>query len=302
MKRRVSMAREIRGIIPAVITPFDSEEKVDEKAFRTILNYLIESGVHGIFPAGSQGEFFTLKLEEKKRLIEIAIEEARGRAFVMAHTGAITTRDSIELSKFAEKAGADCLSVITPFFVSPNQDELFDHYRAICESVNIPVLAYNNPDRTGGVRLTAQTIGRLAQRVPNFRGIKESSGDLSFVTDVLKQTPTDFKFIMGRDTLILGALLYGAAGAVAATANVAPKIAVGIYEAFLAGDYQRSLEFQRRLSPIRNAFALGSYPAPMKEALNLMGLPAGRCRSPIQALRDEERARLRRTLQEAGLL
>ena len=152
------------------------------------------------------------------------------------------------------------------------------------------------------MRLTAPTIGRLAQRVPNFKGIKESSGDLSFVTDVLKQTPADFKFIMGRDTLILGALLYGAAGAVAATANVAPKVAVGLYEAFLAGDYQRSLEFQRRLSPIRNAFDLGSYPAPMKEALNLMGLPAGRCRSPIQPLREEERTQLRRILQEAGLL
>lgn len=298
----ITMPKEIHGIIPAVITPFDDRDRIDEQAFRTIISFLIDNRVHGIFPAGSQGEFFALTLEEKKRLVQIAVEEAHGRVFVMAHAGAVTTRESIELSQFAEKTGADCLSVITPYFINPNQSELFEHYRAICQSVTIPVLAYNNPDRTGGVRLSAPTIARLAHEVPNFKGIKESSGDISFVTEVLKQTPPDFKFIMGRDTLILGALMYGAAGAIAATANVAANLAVGIYESFQAGDYEKALQYQRQLTPIRAAFSLGSFPAAMKEALNLMGLPAGRCRLPIQPLREEERAQLKKILQEAGLL
>jgi 4-hydroxy-tetrahydrodipicolinate synthase len=284
------------------VSPFDDQDRIDEKGFRSLVNYLIESRVHGIFPAGTQGEFFAMTLEEKKRIIEMAVDATAGRAFVMAHTGAVTTRESVALSQFAEQAGAGCLSVITPYFIHPSQQELADHYRTICKSVNIPVFAYNNPDRTGGVRLTANTIGKLAQEMPNFQGIKESSGDLGFLTEVLSQTPAGFRFIMGRDTLIFAALLHGAVGAIAATANVAANLAVGIYEAFQNGDYAKALDYQQRLTPVRSAFSIGSFPAAMKEALNLLGLPGGRCRLPIQPLSREERARLKAILVQAGLL
>jgi 4-hydroxy-tetrahydrodipicolinate synthase len=229
------MGKQIEGIIPAVVTPFDENEDVDEGGFRKILNYLIDSGVHGLFPVGSQGEFFSLTNEEKKRLMDIAVEEARGRVFVMPNTGAITTRESIELSQYAEKAGADCISIITPFFISPDQQELHEHIKAICESVKIPVLCYNNPGRTGGVALTPATLARLAEEVPNFAGIKDSSGDLTQVAEMIRLCPPDFKVIMGRDSLIYGALTYGAAGAIAATANVAPKLIVEIYRGDLSG-------------------------------------------------------------------
>ncbi|NIS62075.1 MAG: dihydrodipicolinate synthase family protein, partial [Proteobacteria bacterium] len=183
------MGKPIEGIIPAVVTPFDENEDVDEGGFRKILNYLIDSGVHGLFPVGSQGEFFALSNEEKKRLIDITVEETRGRVFVMPNTGAITTRESIELSQYAERAGADCVSVITPFFISPNQEELYQHIRAICQSVKIPVLCYNNPGRTGGVALTPATLARLAEEVPNFAGIKDSSGDLTLVAEMIRLCP-----------------------------------------------------------------------------------------------------------------
>ena len=295
------MGKEIEGIIPAVVTPFDENEDVDEEGFRRVINYLIDSGVHGLFPVGSQGEFFSLTNEEKKRLIDIAVEEARGRVFVMPNTGAITTRESIELSQYAEKAGADCISIITPFFISPNQQELYQHIKDICQSVKIPVLCYNNPGRTGGVALTPATLARLAEELPNFAGIKDSSGDLTQVAEMIRLCPPHFKVIMGRDTLIYGALVYGAAGAIAATANVAPKLIVGIYQAFKEGDYERAKQYQLELAPLRAAFGLGTFPVVVKEALTMMGLPGGRCRKPIEPLNSEKRAQLRAILVSMGL-
>ena len=295
------MGKQIEGIIPAVVTPFDDNEDVDEGGFREILNYLIDSGVHGLFPVGSQGEFFSLTNKEKKRLMDIAVEETRGRVFVMPNTGAITTRESIELSQYAEKAGADCVSIITPFFISPDQRELHEHIKAICESVKIPVLCYNNPGRTGGVALTPATLARLAEEVPNFAGIKDSSGDLTQVAEMIRLCPPDFKVIMGRDSLIYGALTYGAAGAIAATANVAPKLIVEIYQAYREGDYDRAKECQRKLAPLRSAFGLGSFPVVVKEALTMMGLPGGQCRKPIQPLSEEKRAQLCDILVDMGI-
>jgi len=297
-----SMGKSIEGIIAAVVTPYDKKENIDEGGFRKIINYLIDSGVNGIFPVGSQGEFFVLTKEEKKKLIDIAVEETGGRVFVMPNTGAISTRESIELSQWAERAGADCVSIITPFYISPTQEELHEHFDAICQSVKIPVLCYNNPGRTGGVTLTTATLARLAKELPNFAGVKDSSGDLTQVAEMIRLCPPHFKVIMGRDTLIYGALMYGAAGAIAATANVAPKLVVGIYQAFKEGNYEKAREYQRKLAPLRIAFGLGSFPVVVKEALTMMGLPAGRCRKPIQPLNEEKRARLRDVLVKAGVI
>lgn len=296
------MKGQIRGIIAAVVTPFDEKEEVHEEAFRAVIEHLIRAGVHGLFPVGSQGEFYALEFHEKRRLMEVAVEQAAGRAFVMPNTGAITTRESVKLSQVAESVGVDCISVITPFFISPSQDELYEHFRAICKSVKIPVLAYNNPDRTAGVALSVQTLQRLARDLPNFVGIKDSSGDLTLVAEMLRLCPENFRVIMGRDTLIFAALMHGAAGAIAATANVAPKLVVEIYEAFLAGDYQRARKCQAALAPLRMAFGLGTFPVVVKEALELMGIAPGRCRAPVAALSPQARERLRLILKEMGLL
>jgi len=297
------MGKEIRGIIPAVITPFTADERVDEGAFRKVLHVMIDQGVHGLFPVGTGGEFFALTREEKERLMKVAVEEAAGRVFVMPNVGAITTAESVALARHAEAVGSDAVSVVTPFFLKPSQEELYEHYKAICAAVKIPVLAYNIPDRTGGVALSVGTISRLAKDVPNFAGIKDSTGDLTNAAEIIQACPPGFRVFMGRDTLIYGALLYGCVGAVAATANVAPALAVGIYKAVQAGDLAKARELQAKLSPVRKLFGVGSHPAGLKEAMVQLGmLGCGRCRRPTMDLTPAQKDEVRKILREVGLL
>ncbi len=296
------MAHELRGIIPAVITPFTPDERVDERAFRKVLNLLIDQGVHGLFPVGTGGEFSALSPDEKKRLMGVAVEEARGRVFVMPNVGAVTTAESVDLARHAEAVGCDAVSAVTPFFLKPSQDELFEHYRAMCAAVKLPVLAYNIPERTG-VSLSMATVARLARDVPNFVGIKDSTGDLSGSAEFLRACPPGFRVFMGRDTLIFGALLYNLAGAVAATANVAPGLAVGIYNAVQAGDLAKGRELQARLAPVRKLFTVASHPGGLKEAMLQLGMiDCARCRRPTLDPTPAQKAEVTAILREAGLL
>ena len=202
-----------------------------------------------------------------------------------------------------KKAGADCVSIITPFFISPNQQELYDHYAAICNSIEIPVLAYNNPDGTGGVRLEPSSIAKLANEFPNFSGIKDSSGDLTQIGEMIRVCPSEFSVIIGKDTVIYGGLMYGAAGAIAASSNVAPKLVVGIYEAYKAQDYEKAKNYQRKTCPAENGLHTGFISRGLvKEALNMMNLPGGTCRLPIQPLSKIKRDELRSILEEMDLL
>jgi len=295
------MAKEIQGIVVPVVTPFNRDESLNEGGLRVIVDYLVESGVHGLFPCGSQSEFWALSGDEKRRVMDVVIEQNAGRAFVMPSTGAITTRESIELTQYAERAGADAVSVITPFFIRPSNAELVEHYVRIAESVSIPVLAYNNPDRTS-LSIAPAVAAAVAQRASNFVGIKDSSCDLTNTMGYISACPPGFRTFMGRDTLIYAGLSYGCVGAVAATANVAPDLVVGIYNAFQAGDLALALELQRRLEPLRRAFTLGSLPVVVKDAMELMGLPAGPCRAPIQSLTGEPRQELIAILKGMGKL
>jgi len=293
--------REIRGIVVPLVTPFNADESLNEAALRQIVEYLVSAGVHGLFPSGSQGELYALDKDEKKRTMDVVLEQNNGRAFVMPSTGAITTRESVELTRYAERAGADAVSVITPYFVKPTQDELVAHFCRIAESVSIPVLGYNNPDRTG-VNLTPESVARIVAACPTFRGIKDSSGDLSNTMRYIALCPPDFATFMGRDTLIYAGLTYGCVGAVAATANVAPELVVGIYNAYQAGDLALALERQRQLEPLRQAFGLGSFPVVVKDAMEMLGLPAGPCRAPIRSLQDPAREKLIAILKQMGKL
>ncbi len=294
------MPREIKGIVVPVVTPFNrGDEEINESGLRRIVNYLIENGVHGLFPSGSQGELFSLSTDEKKRTMDIVIEEANGRVFVMPSTGAVTTRESIELTRYAEKAGADAVSVITPYFIRPSNEELRAHYLRIAESVSIPVLAYNNPDRTN-VPLAPSVVAAVAKEAKNFIGVKDSSGDLTNTLGYIESCPPDFRTFMGRDTMIYAGLCCGCVGAVAATANVAPDIVMGIYNSFMAGDHEKAKEYQRKLAPLRRAFSLGTFPVVVKDAMELMGLPAGPCRAPITSLTGKPREELIAILRAMG--
>jgi 4-hydroxy-tetrahydrodipicolinate synthase len=295
------MEKPIEGIVVAMITPLNADESLDEGGLRTISQFLIERGAHGLFPGGSQGEFYALTTEERRRVLEATLKAAEGRASVVAHVGAITTREAIALTRHAETAGADAVAAITPFFIKPSQEELYGYYVEIAAATNLPVLAYDNVGRTG-VSLLPATAARIARDAPNFVGIKDSSGDLTQFAEHLRLSSPGFRAFVGRDSLIFAALMHGAAGAVTATANVVPDLAVGIYEAVTQSDLARAKELQRRLAPVRMAFGLGTFPVVVKEAMHLIGLPAGPARGPVGPLSDQARAQLREVLREAGAI
>lgn len=288
------------GIIPAMVTPFDSSEQLNEDALSMLVERLINDGVHGVFVLGSQGEYYALEADEKRRAIEVTVAATRGRVPVYAGTGANTTREAVKLTQMAERAGADAVSVITPSFISPSQDELCEYYRAVAESTRLPVVLYSNPGRTG-VHITVPLANRLAQ-LDNVVGIKDSSGDLSNTAAFIDGTPETFKVLAGRDTLVFATLLYGGAGAVAASANVAARHLVRIYDACMAGDMDGARKAQSELAPLRAAFSLGTFPAVIKEALLMAGLDAGPCRAPVGPLSRDARRQLRQVMSDLGLL
>ena len=291
-----------KGIIPAMVTPLDDQGHINEGALRKLTNHLIDGGVHGLFPVGSQGEFFSLTFEQKKEAIRIVVDETRDRVPVYAGTGAVTTREAIETTKMAQDLGVSAVSAITPYFLVPSQRELIAHYTAIAKACpNLPILLYSNPDRTQ-VPFPTSTVLELAA-VENIVGIKDSSGDMSLTAEYIRLTRgMDFHVLMGRDTLIYAALCYGAKGSICATGNVDPRVPVEIYEAFLAGDHQRALEAQYRLAPLRIAFGLGTFPVVIKEALNMIGIEAGPAVPPVGPMTRENREKLRKILVEMGLI
>lgn len=294
------MKFQVRGIIPAMVTPLDKHGQINKAAIRELTNYLLDGGVHGLFPVGSTGEWYGLSIDQKREIIETVIEETNGRVPVYAGTGAITTKEAVELSQMAEKTGAAAVSVLTPVFITPSQDELYEHYKTIAGSVEIPVLLYNNPGRTG-ISLTADLICRLC-KIENIYGIKDSSGDMTLTGEYIRRTDDDFCVLAGRDTLILSTLVYGGKGAITATANIAPKIPVRIYEEYIKGNLEGALEAQYALAPLRLAFALGSFPSVMKEGLQLIGIDAGPTMPPVGPMSDENRARLKKILGDVGVL
>ena len=285
-----------RGIIPAVITPLTADEKFNEKAMRKLINYLINGGVHGLFVVGTTGEFYGLTPEEKREILLVTMDETRGRVPVYAGTNGITTRESVMLTQLAEECKVDAVSVLTPLFVTPNQDQLIKHYKSVAASTSLPVVLYNNPPKTG-VNIAPATVATLAE-VSNIVSIKDSSGDLTLTADYIRLTKDrdDFSVLMGRDTLIYGALCYGATGSIASCANVAPRMCVDIYEKYMAGDLAGSLEAQFKLAPLRGAFAIGTFPAVIKEALILLGIEAGPCMAPAGPMTQSEREQLTKVL------
>ena len=291
----------IHGIIPPVATPMQANEDLDLPRLRWFLDHLIASGVHGIFVLGTNSEFYALDEREKQAVVATAVEHVNKRVPVYAGTGAESTREVVRLTQMAEREGADGVSIITPYFVSPTQQEIYDHYRRIAEHTRLPVLLYNNPGTCGGVKIDVDTAVRLAQ-VPNIAGMKDSSGDLQNTNEVVRAVPDTFAVMMGRDTLILPALLFGARGAVPATGNIAPALLVEIYETFRRGDFEASKAAQLRLNPLRLALGLCTAPGAVKAALEVLGLSIGPCRAPVSGLAPDKLPKMRAALQAAGLM
>lgn len=290
------------GIIPAVVTPLTEQGRFNEPAMRKLVNHLINGGVHGLFITGTTGEFYGLSPAEKREIFQVTVGETRGRVPVYAGTSGITTRECVELTQLAEECGVDAVSILTPMFISPSQEQLVGHYRTIAAHTSLPVLLYNNPPKTQ-VNLTAPTVAKIAE-IPHIAGIKDSSGDLTLTAEYIRLTRSrgDFHVLMGRDTLIYGALCYGASGSIASCANVAPRLCADIYDKFMAGDLKGSLEAQFKLAPLRIAFTIGTFPAVIKESLALLGIDAGPCMDPVGPMTADEREKLRQVLIQMELL
>lgn len=288
------------GIMPALVTPLDENEKLNVESFKGIIEYVLDAGVHGLFVLGSTGESYAFGLDEKVEIIKAALEINNGRVPVYVGVGGITTRDSIKLAREAEKLGVDGISVITPSFITPNYEELKKHFIDIAASVKIPVMLYNNVGRTN-VDVPPKLVAELS-KIDNIVGIKDSSGDMNKMAEHNRLTADEnFAVFSGRDTIIFGNLMYGGKGAVAATAGIAPKIVVGIYNAYMEGNYELAKELQYKLTPLRNSFNLTSFPGLMKEALNLMGYNVGKTFAPIGPISEENKEILKGILRDIDL-
>lgn len=282
-----------RGIIPAMATPFGANEVLDLERLQELLADYLACGVHGISVAGSQGEFFALEQDEHIKLLEVTVKAVAGKVPVYAGTGGVTTRDSIRITAAAEGLGADLALLITPYFVQPSQDELVEHYVAVAKSTKLPVLLYNNPPRTA-VNILPSTLERCMKAAPNIIGIKDSSGDVTQSIEYVLQTGG--LLYSGRDTIALSLLLHGASGAISPAANVFPRLMIRLYETFCSGEIKEAQRISNILAPLRAAWALGSFPVVIKEAMRMVGRGAGLTRRPILELAREKRATLERVV------
>jgi 4-hydroxy-tetrahydrodipicolinate synthase len=288
-----------RGIIPAMITPVDDAGRLNLPEVRAHARRLANAGVHGLFVNGSQGEFYAFTADEKTAVIEAVLDEVGDRVRVYAGTGAITTREAVALTVAAERAGAHAVSVITPLFITPSDDELYEHFAAVARATTLPVILYNNPGRTN-VHIRPEVVRRLAA-IENIVGVKDTSGDLVTTIALIQAAPPGVAVLAGHDALILATLVHGGAGAVSSTANVVPRLVVDLYGRFMAGDLEQARVLQARLAPLRQAFGLGTFPVVIKEALRLLGYPVGMPRAPVGPLSEVNRARLREVLAGLGL-
>ncbi|MNQ01880.1 4-hydroxy-tetrahydrodipicolinate synthase [Variovorax boronicumulans] len=290
---------KFHGVVPAMATPFTADHRLDEARVGELIDSYIRAGVHGISVAGSQGEFFALERDEHIRLLELSMRAIDGRVPLYAGTGGATTRDAIALTQAAEALGADLALVITPYFVQPTQDELVAHYTAVARATKLPVMLYNNPPRTA-VNVLPATLARCMQAADNIVGMKDSGGDLTQSIEYLLTAPRPALLFSGRDTIALSMMFHGAQGTISPAANVFPELMVRMYDALRAGRHDEALRVSNIFAPLRAAWAWGSFPVVIKEAMTLAGRSAGPTRPPVAALPEKVRADLRAVVERIG--
>lgn len=273
---------QAKGIIAAMQTPMYEDGSINEEEMRRQIERQIQAGVDGIFCLGTNGEFYIMDKEEKIRVMEIFVDQAKGRVPVYAGTGCVSTKDTIELSVRAKEIGVDILSVITPYFAALNQDELYTHYAALAEAVDLPIVMYNIPARTGAA-LSPATVGKLAANYKNIIGVKDSSGNFNNILQYIAETKDTpwFSVLSGNDALILWTLLAGGKGGITAIANILPEIMVSIYKYWQEGHLEAAKAAQESIAPIRDCFKYGNPNSIVKRATNLIGQPVGPCRAPF---------------------
>lgn len=287
------------GSFVALITPF-SNGAVDEAAFQSFVDWQIKQGTNGLVPCGTTGESPTLTFEEHIRVIELCVEANNGRVPVMAGAGANSTAEAIELSQKAEKAGADSLLQVTPYYNKPTQEGLYQHFKAINDAVGIPIYVYNVPGRSV-VNVTVDTMKRLAD-LPNIAGVKDATGDLEVPIITKHVIGPDFCQLTGEDGTAIPFRAAGGRGCISVTGNIAPKLCAEQHAAWDAGDVARAQAIQDQLIPVHKAMFCESNPGPVKYASKLLGLSSGELRLPLVEITDASKAQVEAALKGAGLL
>jgi len=293
------LRERIKGSMPALITPFKNGA-VDEAAYRRLISWQIAEGSHGLVPAGTTGESATLSHEEHNRVIELCVDEAKGRVPVIAGTGSNATDEAIALTTHAKAAGADAVLSVAPYYNRPTQEGLYRHFAAIADAVDIPIVLYNVPGRTG-VEISVETVARLS-RVANIIGIKDATANLARPSRERLACAPGFRLISGEDATALGYVAHGGHGCISVTANVAPKLCAEFQNACMQGAFETALAIQDRLMPLHDAMFCEASPAPAKYAASLLGMSSDEVRLPLVAATEAARTRIREAMVHAGLI
>ncbi len=294
----------IKGVVVPILTPIDENEMIDEAKLREQVDYVIEGGVLGVLAFGSNGEFYVIEEDEMERGLKIMVDQAAGRVPVYFGIGAISTKKCVRLAKMAVANGAAGISILQPMFLKPTETELFLHFKTIAEAVpETPVLLYNNPGRVG-YTMSGNLVDRLAHEVENIVGMKDTSGDITQTAEFIRRTrDVNFKVFGGKDTLLYASMCHGAVGGVCTAANFMPELITDVYNKFVAGDLQGSLEAQFKLNPVRLSMDPASFPVAAKDMANLRGRNIGLPYKPNLATPEGPVLdRIRTEMTKAGLL
>jgi 4-hydroxy-tetrahydrodipicolinate synthase len=289
-----------KGSLVALITPMHADGSLDENAYAAFVDWQIREGTHGIVPVGTTGESPTLTHAEHKRVVEIAVEVAKGRAPVIAGAGSNSTAEAIDLTRHAKLAGADAALVVTPYYNKPTQEGLYLHYKAIAEAVDLPIIIYNIPPRSV-VDMKVETMARLA-RLPNIVGVKDATADLARPLYTRHACGADFCQLSGEDATALAFNAAGGVGCISVTGNVAPRLVSDMQTAWAEGRVREAMAIQNRLLPLHEALFAETSPGPVKYAASLLGKTADRCRLPLAPIMECTRHKVRAAMTEIGLL
>ena len=289
-----------RGAFVAIVTPF-TDGQVDEQGLVDLIEFHIANGTHGIVPCGTTGESATMSHDEHHRVVELTVKTVKGRVPVLAGSGSNSTSEAIDLTRHAKQAGVDGVLMVSPYYNKPSQEGLFHHYKAVAEAVDIPIILYNVPSRTSS-NILPQTVARLAD-IDNIVGIKEATGDLNQISEVIRLCPDDFAVLSGDDFTSMPTVLVGGTGVISVTSNVAPKDMAQMMDAALAGDLARARQLHYRLFPLMQAMFYDTNPVPAKKSLELMGkIKSGTPRLPLYPMNDETLSKLKAALADYGLI
>jgi len=288
-----------RGSFTALVTPF-KHDSVDEAAFRALVDWQIAEGTNGLVPVGTTGESPTLSHDEHKRVVEWCIDQAKGRVPVVAGAGSNSTQEAIALSQHAERAGADAVLVVTPYYNKPTQEGLYQHFKAINDAIGIPIIIYNIPGRSV-IDMSVATMARLFA-LANISGVKDATANMVRVSDQRAQLGADFNQLSGEDGTALGFMAHGGHGCVSVTSNVAPRLCAVFQGACLKGDFATALTLQDKLMPLHNALFLETNPSPAKYALSVLGRCTEIVRLPMVTLADKTKIAVRDAMVHAGLI